>query len=131
MGDYRVWQTKQGVQPPVLVPLLGLRVTRAWLRGQLFVARFADGRILSANGGDIGPRGVEGVRAVELTVGTVAETWSDEVADEAMGQSDPRLIELRGQPFAGMDGDVVMFGEPGAEVGVMLRGHRAQWVKAK
>jgi len=123
LPDFKLWQTRDGVQPPALVPMLGKRVERAWLTPsrKLFAAKLEDGFFFMADWEPIGDLG-----GVRFETGKVlpGKDWSD--LDEDAPQS-AYTEALVGLPFTGLDRDIVTFGE----VGARSSASGFQWVRVK
>ncbi len=120
--DFLWDQDAQGQTPPDLVSLKGLKVIRAWLLPEKTTLAF----LLEKNRMVvIEPLESVGVAAMGVQTGhpKPGADWSEL---DRRCPSDPHLREVEGATFTGLDGDVVTFGNMGAQI---RRGVPVRWVK--
>ena len=107
-------------QPRSIAGMIGLKCIRAWIivSDRVFIAQLEGDRFLK-----VSPVAVAGdlKAAIAIETGDV-KPGADLSRLENMNQV-PQLIELRGMKFAGVDADVVMFGD-GFGVQVTRKGIR-------
>jgi hypothetical protein len=109
------WDTDRPGQPPMIVPLIGLKVYRAWVTPAftMFAVRFQNAAMLTAEAvlTDVAGK----THAVELLIGKEhdGQRWDDL---DRMTVQTPYLKAIRGLKFRGMEGDRLVFGEYVAEI---------------
>jgi hypothetical protein len=109
------WDTDRPGQPPMIVPLIGLKVYRAWVSPgfTMFAARFQNGAMLMAEAVLTDVPGK--THAVKILIGEEhdGQKWDDL---DRMTVQTPYLKAIRGLKFCGMEGDRLVFGDYVAEI---------------
>jgi hypothetical protein len=123
MMEYRVWKYQKGVQPPMLAPLIGLKVENLWILYGSLLVLLERGNCLRFTPVANAPEGGQGIN---ICHGTLIE-GRDLSAMDRFSRPSPHIDKVRGLPFQGIDRDVVMFGK---EYGAMLSLEGLRWVKA-